>query len=685
MENFSSIYRPREISWLSFNERVLMLANSKEIPLMERIKFLAIYSNNLDEFFRVRVATLKRLSKLGNNATKLVGHNPEETLRQINNILKGQNKLYEETRKGIKDDLKKNNVEFLNEKNLSPEQKEYLMNFFRKDLKNSLMPIILYSKKNIPDLVDDNIYFAIKITPKKKDNKPIYSILQLPTKKFNRFIILPKNSDTNYVIYLDDVIRLGLSELFVFIEHKEIEAYTFKITKDAELDIEDNISSTYWELLEKSLKKRKKGCAVRFNYDKNICKDLLAYLQKMLKIGKTDATLSGGRYHSTKDFISFPNILGQKFVYPKLPNVPIEIIDKQKSYFETLKKTDVLFHYPYHSFNYFLDFLREVSIDENVESIKVSLYRLSKNSDVIEALLNAARNGKMVTVILELRARFDEQANLEWSQLLAEAGVKVINGVQGLKVHSKLSLVKRIEDGQPVYYAAIGTGNYNESTAKIYTDFNILTADQRITRDVARVFSFMKNNYKHYEFKNLIVSPFNARKKIYALIENEIKNAANGEKAYIHIKINNLDDKRIIEKLYEASQKGVEVILLIRGMFSLVTGLKNISDKIIARGLVDRYLEHTRVMIFCNNNNPKVFITSADLMTRNLDRRVEVGIPIFDEHIKKQLIDIFNIHLNDNVSTRILDTNLSNKKYKNDQKPVQAQIEVHKYLSKKQS
>lgn len=672
-------YRPKEISWLSFNERVLQQAGSKETPLMERIKFLAIYSSNLDEFFRVRVATLKRITKLGDKAIEVIGHNPQDTMDEINKIIAHQNELYEQTRIDIQNDLKKNNVVFVNEKQLSQDEHTYLMNFFRKELKNALMPIMLYDRKNIPDLVDDNIYFALKISPI-EESKPIYAILQLPTKKFDRFIILPKNSESTHVIYLDDVIRLGLSELFFFIEHKKIEAFAFKITKDAELDIEDDISATYWEIIDKSLKRRKKGNTVRFSYDKNISDDLLNYLKKLFKISKTDAFLSGGRYHNTKDFIKFPNVLGKKFVYEKLPTIPIPVFEKQNSFFETLKKQDVLLQYPYHSFGYFIDFLKEASIDRYVEKIKVTLYRLSDDSDVIAALLNAARNGKKVTVVLELQARFDEQANLTWSEILSDAGIKVIHGVQGLKVHSKLTLIKRIENENDVYYAAIGTGNYNESTAKLYTDFNLLTANNEITHDVGKVFSFLKNNYKHYNYKHLIVSPFNARESICKLIDNEINKTEKGKKAFIHIKINNVDDKQIIEKLYEASQKGVEVILLVRGMFSLVPGLKGVSDKIIARGIVDRYLEHTRFMIFGNNGDPKIYITSADLMARNIDRRVEVGTPIFDKKIKKQLMDIFNIHLADNVSARILDENLTNKMYKDKNEKIQAQIAVHKYL-----
>ena len=673
-------YRPKEISWLSFNERVLLQADNPEIPLLQRIKFLAIYSSNLDEFFRVRVATLTRLSKLGEKAEEIIGHNPSLTLEKINKILSEQSVFYEKTRKNIRTSLKKNKVEIIDETQLSKLQIDFLMDFYRQDLKNSLMPIILNDKKNIPDLIDDNIYFAIKITTKDEDNS-IFAILQLPTHKFDRFIILPKDSDFTQVIYLDDVVRLGLSELFYFIEHKKIESFGFKVTKDAELDIEDDISSTYIELVDKSLKKRKKGNAVRFNYDKNMSKDIFTYIVKYFKIRKGGAELPGGRYHNTRDFISFPNILGKKAVYKKLPSVKIRAFENQNNFFDTLQKKDILLHYPYHSFNYFIDFLKEASVDANVNSIKVTLYRLSKNSDIISVLLNAVRNGKKVTVIIELQARFDEVANIHWSEELTESGVKVIYGVQGLKVHSKLTLIERIEAGIKKHYVAVGTGNYNETTAKLYTDFTLLTTNSKITKDVVKIFAFFKDNYKHFNYKHLLVSPFNARERIEKHIDNEIENAKAGKKAFIHIKINNIEDKSIISKLYEASQNGVEVILLVRGMFSLVTELPNVSNNIIARGIVDRFLEHTRFMIFGNDKNPLVYITSADLMKRNLSRRVEVGTPIYDKNLKKQIIDIFNIHLSDNTSARILDKCLTNKLYTNKKKKINAQLEVHKYLS----
>ncbi len=675
------LYRPKEISWLSFNERVLKQAFKKNIPLYERIKFLGIYSNNMDEFYRVRVATLKRLTKLKEKAIEIIGYNPLETIKCINKIVIEQNKLYEKARLEIRAELRRNKVHVVDENNLTSEQRDYAKNFFCKELKNSLMPIILRDKKQVLDLVDDNIYFALNIYLKGK-KKNINAIMQLPTHKFDRFFILPKIKDNVYIMYLDDVVRLGLKNLFYFLDVEKIDAYAFKITKDSELDIEDDISASYLELIDQSLKRRKKGNPVRLLYDKNISPELLENIKKLFKIGGMDTILSGGRYHNTKDLLAFPNVLSPEYSFDKMENISIGKLETQKSFFTTLKKQDIFLHYPYHTFNYFIDFLKEAALDTKVKSIKVTLYRLAKKSDVIAALVNAANNGKDVTAVIELQARFDESENIYWSKVLSEAGVKVIYGVPGLKVHSKLTLISRIENEKIVNYSAIGTGNYNESTAKVYTDITILSSNPKITNEVSKLFLFLKNNYKHFKFSYLLVSPFNFRLGIKKLIHKEIENAKHGKKAYIHIKINNIDDREIINLLYEASQKGVEVILLVRGMFSLVTEIPGKSDKIIARAVIDRYLEHARFMIFANDNDPKVFIASADLMIRNIDRRIEVTMPVYDTKIKKIIIDLFDIHSKDNMSSFILDQKLSNKPFTQGKNEVRAQYEVYDYLKK---
>lgn len=671
-------YRPKELSWLSFNERVLQQADSKDTPIYERIKFLGIYSNNMDEFYRVRVATLKRLVKL-KNAEKIIGYNPVDTLKRINDVVKEQNKIYEKIQNKIKEEIKKFNIYFVDEKTISNKQKAYLLDLFCKKLKNSLVPIIIKDKKQALDLVDDNLYFAISLTLKDK-KKYVYAILKLPTDKFDRFVILPKENKITNVIYLDDVLRLGLPQLFSSWDITNIEAYTFKITKDAELDIEGDISSSYLELVDKSLKKRKKANPVRLSYDKNMPGHILDKITKLFKIGNMDTILSGGRYHNTKDFLKFPNLFGQNSTYKPIEQIKLKYIEKQKSFFDTLKKQDIFLYYPYHPFRYFIDFLRQVAIDPDVVSIKITLYRLAKKSDVISSLVHAVYNGIDVTAVIELRARFDESENINWSKELSEAGVKVIYGVQGLKVHSKLLHVTRMENGKPVNYSVIGTGNFNESTAKLYSDIAIFTSNKKITNEVEKVFSFLKNNYKHYNFNHLLVSPYNFRSKMKLMIKNEISNAKKGKKAYIHIKINNIEDREIINALYEASKAGVEVILLVRGMFSLITDVKGVSNRIIARGIVDRFLEHSRFMIFANEGKPIYYISSADLMVRNIDRRVEVTMPVYDNKIKKKLDTIFDIYKNDNVSARILDKNLSNNLYKEGKEKIRSQIEVYNYL-----
>ncbi|MBN2662172.1 MAG: polyphosphate kinase 1 [Bacteroidales bacterium] len=677
----ATIYRPKEISWLSFSERVLQQALNEEVPLHERVKFLGIYSNNMDEFYRVRVATLKRLTKLKSKAKKIVGHSPVETLKEINRIVREQNKSYEEAHQLIKQELKKNNIEIVDENELSDRDYKYAKTFFCESLKGSLLPIILRGKKRSPDLVDDNIYFALKLIINNEE-KPIFALMQLPTNKFDRFIILHKDEKVTRIMYLDDIVRLGLKELFYFLDVEKIKAYAFKLTKDAELDIKDDISSSYLELLDKSLKRRKKGLPVRLVYDRNIEQDILDYLVKMFKIGNMDTLISGTRYHNTKDFLKFPNVLGEEAIYKKIEPIKIKALEKRISYFDVVKKQDIFLHYPYHSFNYFVNFIKEAAIDKDVVSIKITLYRLSKNSDIISALLSAVQNGKYVTAVIELQARFDEKENISWSKKLTEGGVKVIHGVPGLKVHSKLTLItKKIGDNYE-RFAAVGTGNYNETTAKLYTDITILTANPKIILDVQKMFEFIKNNYKHFVFNHLLVSPFNFRTQIKKLIKQEIENAKAGEKAYIHIKINNFDDREIIDLLSEASQNGVEVILLIRGMFSLITGIKDKTDKIEAYGIIDRFLEHTRMLIFGNAQKPKIFLSSADLMVRNIDRRVEATFPIFDPNIQKIILDIFDIHKKDNVAARILDNNLSNKNNTQGKEKIRAQIAVYNYLQK---
>lgn len=677
-------YIPKEISWLSFNNRVLQEADNPKVPLIERIRFLGIYSNNLDEFFRVRVATIKRLAKLDSESESILGYNAAETLKEINRIVLEQRIYYEKIYEEIIEELEKENIIFKNETNLSQEQEEFVSSYFRSKLKPILMPFFIKKDDSVATLKDDAIYFGITITPLKASKKVRYAIMEVPTRVLPRFIILPSGSEETNIIFLDDIIRHGLKELFSLFKNKEITAHTVKVNKDAELDIIDDISESYVESMSKSLIQRKTGNPVRFVYDRELPKPLLNLITEMMSISKDDALLAGGRYHNLKDLIKFPDPGIEKLKYMDMPKINHPDFDSESSILANLRKKDILTYYPYHSFDTFIDLLREASIDPAVNEIYITLYRIGKGSSVVNALTNAVKNGKKVTAVVELQARFDEEANIYWSKIMTEEGVKVIYGVPGLKVHAKIVLIKRIKNGKMQKYACIGSGNFNEDNAKVYTDHLFMTSDTKITNEVTKIFSFLEKNYKRPNYYHLIVAPIYSRNRISRLINNEIQNARNGKKAYIHIKLNNLVDKDIIKLLYKASNEGVDVRLNIRGMFSMKTGLDGISDKIKAIGIVDRFLEHTRIMIFCNGGNEKYFITSGDLMTRSLERRVEVGVPIFDKDIQKELRDIFDIQWNDNVKARVLDEKLTNKVSVNgNPDEFRSQYKIYNYLLEK--
>ncbi|MGI5913839.1 MAG: polyphosphate kinase 1 [Bacteroidales bacterium] len=677
-------YIPKEISWLSFNERVLQEAENKEVPLHERFKFMGIYSNNLDEYFRVRVATLKRLTTLGTKAKLLLGYNPASVLKRINEIVQSQNIKFEKNYSALLKELESHDIYMINEKQLNDEQVEFVSEYFHQQVRPRLMPFLLEKGSVMPNFTDDAIFFAIYLYNSKTEKKR-YALLEIPTKVLPRFILLPEKGDKKYIIFLDDVIRFGLKEIFFIFDFDEISAYTIKLTKDAELDIVDVATESYVDKLWKGLQERKKGTPVRFIYDRNIPDDFLKIITKKLNLGEDDVVVASNRYHNFKDFMKFPKIGPKSFFIQQLEPIPHADIPLGKSILAAMKKKDILLFFPYNPFDHFIDLLREASIDPLVTSIQITLYRLAANSSVINALMNAVRNGKRVTTVVELRARFDEEANISWGNVLMDAGVKVIYGVPGLKVHSKICLITREKNGVIERYATVGTGNFNEETARIYSDHLLLTANKKITYEVFKAFSFFNINYKKDNFYHLVLSPFFLRNKINLLIENEIKNAKAGKKAYIHWKLNNLTDREIIQSLYDASCAGVKVKLIVRGMFSLVPGVKGVSENIKAIGIVDRFLEHTRFMIFCNGDtgNEQVFITSADIMPRNLDHRIEVTCPIFDKNLKRELMDIFEIQWSDNVKARILDEKQTNRFVESKKKPVQSQIAIYDYIKEK--
>jgi len=677
----SKTYIPKEISWLSFNERVLQEAENKDVPLIERFKFLGIYSNNLDEYFRVRVATLKRLSQFGSQSKNILGYSPKATLKRIQEIVLRQNLKFEKIYSSLIQELDKHKIHIINEKQLNHEQAEFVRNYFHKELRTRLMPFLIEKDSDLPNLADDAIFLAVYLH-NKENGKKRYALLEIPTNVLPRFILLPEKGDDKYVIFLDDIIRYGLKDIFFIFDFDVLNAYTIKLTKDAELEIADDISESYIDKLSRSLLQRKRGTPVRFIYDRKMPDDLLKILTQKLNLGADDVIIPSDRYHNFKDFMDFPNPWKKKFYYEQLIPIPHRDIPSGKSILSAIKKKDIMLFFPYHPFDHFIDLLREASIDPLVTSIQITLYRLARNSSVINALLNAVRNGKIVTTVVELQARFDEEANIEWGNKLLDEGVKVIYGVPGLKVHAKLCLITRVKNNVSQRYAAIGTGNFNEDTARIYSDHLLLTTSKKITNEVQKAFDFFSVNYKKDNYYHLVLSPFFLRNKIMLLIENEIKNAKNGEKAYIYLKLNNLTDIEIINNLYEASKAGVNIKLIIRGMISLVTGVKDLSENIKAIGIVDRFLEHSRFMIFCNGGNEECFISSADLMTRNIDHRIEVTCPVFDKSIKNELKHIFEIQWDDNVKARKLDAGLSNKFVKHGKKEVHSQVEVYNYLKK---
>lgn len=677
-------YIPKEISWLSFNHRVLQEADNPNVPLIERVRFLGIYSNNLDEFFRVRVATIKRLAKLDSKSYDILGYNAPDTLREINRIVLEQRKYYESIYERIIQELEKEHIIFKNEKNLNDEQEQFVTDYFRSKLKPILMPFFIRKENSVASLKDDAIYFGISIYPLKASKKVRYAIMEVPTRVLPRFIILPSGEEETNIIFLDDIIRHGLKELFSLFRNKEITAHTVKVNKDAELDIIDDISESYVESMSKSLSQRKTGNPVRFIYDRKLPEPLLDLVKVMMNITEDDALLAGGRYHNLKDLINFPDPGIKKLKYMDMPKIKHPDFDSESSILASLRRKDILTYYPYHSFDTFIDLLREASIDPAVKEIYITLYRIGKGASVVNALTNAVRNGKKVTAVVELQARFDEEANIYWSKIMVEEGVKVIYGVPGLKVHAKIVLIKRIKNNKMQKYACIGSGNFNEDNARVYTDHLFMTSDTKITNEVSKIFSFLEKNYKRPNYYHLIVAPIYSRNRISRLINNEIQNASEGKKAFIHIKLNNLNDKDIIQLLYKAANEGVDVKLNIRGMFSMKTGINGVSHNVKAIGIVDRFLEHTRIMIFCNGGDEKYFITSGDLMTRSLERRVEVGVPIFDKEIQKELRDIFDIQWNDNVKARILDKSLNNRISSGGRKKeFRSQYKIYEYLRSK--
>ncbi|MEO6902146.1 MAG: polyphosphate kinase 1 [Bacteroidia bacterium] len=651
----------RELSWLSFNERVLQEAQDATVPLIERIKFLAIYSNNLDEFFRVRVATLKRVIKLQKKTKKFLTENPQQLLYKIQRVVIEQQQKFEDTYQKLLKELEKFSISIINEKQLSSEQGTFVTQYFREQVMQFLFPIMMEKETPSPYLKDHSVYLVIKLECNRKKKKTKYALLEISVDPLSRFFVLPNKNKQSYIILLDDVIRHNLNHVFSNFDYDNIEAYTIKLTRDAELDIDNDISKSFVEKISKGLKQRKKGSAVRLVYDHEIPSEMLSFIMKKLNLGKEDTPIPGGRYHNFKDFISFPNIGTPALSYQKTIPLKHPDLKDQSTLFKVIKQKDVLITYPYQTFDHVIDLLREASIDPKVKSIKITLYRVARNSSIVKALINAIKNGKQVTAVVELQARFDEEANMYWAGKLKEEGATVIYGVRGLKVHSKMFIISRQEGKERINYVHVGTGNFNGKTALIYTDHSLLTCDKRITGEVERVFSFYTNNLKKGTYKHLLVSPFFMRKELLKLVNKEIAIAKTGKPASIILKINNLVDEEMIKKLYEASTAGVKIKLIIRGICSLVAGVKGLSENIEAISIVDKFLEHSRFFIFHNDGKEKYFLSSADWMVRSLDHRSEVAVAIYDKGIQQQLRTIFDAMWADNTKARILGSEQKNE------------------------
>ena len=673
----------RDISWLYFNHRVLQEAENNEVPLIERLRFLGIFSNNLDEFFRVRVATIKRMAQWGKGATTFLHEDPKILLERIQEIVIRLQDRFDKIYERLIRELKKENIYILNEEGLDEAKLEFVRTYFRQKVRPWLVPIMLDNKLPFPELKDKSIYLAIKLSRKRSREKPVYALIELPSPDVSRFVELPKEREKRYIMLLDDVVRVGLEEVFAVFQFDKHEAYTIKLTRDAELDLSEDMAESFVSKVSKSLQNRKSGQAVRFIYDSDIPQDLLDFIVKKNKLKKGDAIIAGGRYHNFKDFMKFPDIGGNQLKYSELPPLEHPDLRNQLSLLKVIREKDILLHYPFQSFDYLIDIMREAAINPNVSSIKVVLYRVAENSRIINALVNAAKNGKSVTAVIELQARFDEENNIYWSRVLQEEGVRVIFGIPGLKVHSKLILIKEKVGKTNVSYAHIGTGNFHEGTARVYTDLSLFTCDKTITNEVQKIFEFFRDNYKRSTYRRLFVSPTNTRRNFFKLVDTEIKNAKRGEEAFIIIKINNLVDEELIEKLYEASDAGVDIKLIVRGNCSLVPGINGLSKNIEGISIVDRFLEHTRIFVFHHGGNRKFFISSADWMARNLDKRMEVTAPILDKNLQSQIMDILNIYMSDNVKARKLDLNGSNKYVPaGSERRIRSQIEVYKYYQK---
>ncbi len=685
MQQLKRKFIPRDISWLSFNARVLQEAADPTVPLRERIRFLGIFSNNLDEFFRVRVATLKRMVQFGSKGKMHMESDPTSILEEIQMMVLNQQSEFNRIWEGILEEMQQQKVFLVTEKDLNPEQQEFVKRYYDEEVSQNTIPLMVETIPYFPYLRDKSIYLGVVMWKNETALKRMYSIIEVPSGIMDRFVLLPSPENEQHILLLEDVIRFNLPSIFSYFGYDQYAASVFKVTRDAEIDIDNDVATSIIQKIEKGIKNRRKGKPVRFVYDKEMDPGLLEFLIRKLNLTKRDNIIPGGRIHNFREFMDFPRQVFHSENKRRRPFEHPELVNKRIT--DVVMQQDVMLHFPYHSFGSVIDLLREAAIDPDVTSIKMTAYRLAKQSKVINALINAVRNGKQVTVVVELRARFDEEANLSWKSRLEDEGVKVLIGIPNMKVHAKLCVIRKRTNDRIVQYGFVSTGNLNEDTARVYADHCLLTSNRAIMADANRIFNYIEHYKTGDHFlkacNTLIPSPGFIRREITKMIHTEIKNARRGTKAAITAKMNSLSDEEIIKELYSAAKAGVEVNLIIRGIFCMFSESPRFVQPIKAISIVDEYLEHARVWIFHNGGREKMFISSADWMVRNLDHRVEASCPIFDENIRKELKDILDIQLRDNVKARWLDNDLSNEYVKTDGEKIRSQYATYFYLQQK--
>jgi len=676
----------RDISWLSFNGRVLQEAADKTVPLRERVRFLGIFSNNLDEFFRVRVATLKRMMLAGSKTHMHLEENPQEILDEIQMTVLNQQSEFARIWDDVQQELKKQKIFLVTETELNAEQQVFVKDYYEAEVSPNIIPLMIENIPHFPNLRDKSIYLAVVMWKKDSALRKKYALIEVPSRVLGRFLILPSKKNEHSIILLEDVIRYNLPDIFSYFGYDHYQAHVFKVTRDAELDIESDLSTNLIQKIEKGLKNRRKGKPVRFVYDKEMDPGLLEYITRRLNLTRRDNLIPGGRIHNFRHFMDFPE---QVFKVTRARKKPFDhplLTERRIS--DVVLEQDVMLHLPYHSFTPLIDIIREAAIDPDVSTIKITCYRLASQSRIINALINAVRNGKEVVVMLELRARFDEEANLEWKSRLEEEGARVLLGMPNMKVHAKACLIRKKVRDKQVLYGFVSTGNLNERTARVYGDHCLLTSNSRIMNDLVHVFNYLEN-YRTGDLQSLrqcqhiLPSPQILRRELIRLIDEEIKQAKKGKPSGLTLKMNSLSDEGMITKLYEAAREGVPVRLIVRGIFCMLSESKKFTHPVQAISIVDEYLEHARVWVFHNKGKEKVYISSADWMMRNLEHRVEVTCPIWDETIKRELIDILDIQLQDNVKARWLDNQLSNEYVRTTRRKVRSQVKTYEYLHQK--